>query len=106
MKKAFYCALITAAIGFAVAVWVSTASPQSAPRWMSTTLAPYILCPPVILGVISMTDPDPESIWLFFAPLNAGIYGAMGFTLWLFFMGDDEYSATSKKDNSDRPFDL
>ncbi|MGO9862864.1 MAG: hypothetical protein ACLPLR_04560 [Terriglobales bacterium] len=98
MKKAIHCALITAAIGFTVAVWVFTVSPQSAPRWVSTTLAPYILCPPGILAVLSMSDPDPESIWLLFAPHNAAIYGGMGFTLWLFFMGDDEYSATSKKD--------
>jgi hypothetical protein len=73
---------------------------------MSTTIAPYILCPPGILAGLSMSDPDSESIWLFFCPLNAAIYGAVGFTLWLFFMGDDDYSATSKKDNSDRHFDL
>ena len=53
-----------------------------------------------------MTDPDAESLWLFFGPLNAVIYGAVGFTLRLFFMGDDENSATPKKDNSDRPLGL
>jgi len=53
-----------------------------------------------------MSDPDAESIWLFFCPLNAAIYGAVGFTFWLFFMGDDDYSATSKKNNSDQHFDL
>jgi hypothetical protein len=105
MKKAVYFALISAAVGFAVAAWVGTASPQSSPKWMSTTIA-YILCPPGILGGITMTDPDPESIWLFFGPLNAAIYGAVGFTLWLFFMGDDDNSATTGKDNSDRPLGL
>jgi hypothetical protein len=80
MKQAIYCALVTAAIGFAVAVWVGTVSPQSGPRWMSTPIA-YILCPPGILAGITMTDPDPQSIWLFFGPLNAAIYGAVGFTL-------------------------
>ena len=106
MKKAMYCALIGTAIGFAVAVWVFTASPESAPRWMSTTIAPYILCPPVMLAGLSMSDPNPESIWLFFAPLNAVIYGAMGFSVWLFFTGVDECFARFKKDNSDRPRDL
>ena len=69
MKKAFYCALITAAIGFAVAVWVSTASPQSAPRWMlnNDTCSLHPVPARYLLGVISMTDPDPESIWLFFS---------------------------------------
>src|SRR3954447_11005149 len=105
MKHATYCALVTAAIGFAVAAWACTASPQSGPRWMSTPIT-YILCPPGILAGISMTDPDPQSIWLFFGPLNAVIYGAVGFTLWLFFMGDNGNSAASKKNNSDRPLDL
>ena len=106
MKKAIYCALVAAAIGFAVAAWAFTISPQSAPSWMSTTIVPYILCPSGILAGLSMSDPDAESIWLFFCPLNAAIYGAVGFTFWLFFMGDDDYSATSKKNNSDRHFDL
>jgi hypothetical protein len=104
MKKAFYCALVSACIGFAVASWVFTVSPQSAPKWMSTTLAPYILCPASILAVLSMSDPDQASIWLFFCPLNAAIYGAVGFTFWLFFMGDDDYSAASQKDKSRRPW--
>jgi hypothetical protein len=43
----------------------------------------YILCPPGILAGLTMTDPDPESIWLLFGPLNALIYGAVGYTLWL-----------------------
>jgi hypothetical protein len=37
---------------------------SSGPRWMSATIAP-ILCPPAILA-ITVTDPDAESIWLFF----------------------------------------
>ena len=105
MKRAIYCALITAVIGFVVAAWVGTVNPKSAPRWMSTTVA-YILCPPAILAGITMTDPDAESIWLFFGPLNAVIYGAVGFTLWRFFMGNDENSAAHKNDNSKRPLDL
>jgi len=38
----------------------------------------YILCPPGILAGLTMTDPDPKSIWLFFGPLNALIYRAVG----------------------------
>ena len=34
----------------------------------------YILCPPGILAGLMMTDPDSESIWLLFGPLNALIY--------------------------------
>ena len=41
----------------------------------------YILCPPGILAGLTMTGPDPESIWLLFGPLNALIYGAVGSTL-------------------------
>jgi hypothetical protein len=105
MKQAIYCALVAAGIGFAVAVWVCTASPQSGPKWMSTPTA-YILCPPGILAGITMTDPDPQSIWLLFGPLNAAIYGALGFTLWLFFRGDDGDSRNSKKSKSRPPLDL
>jgi hypothetical protein len=64
---------------------------------MSTRIA-YILCPPGILAGITMTDPDPESIWLLFGPLNALIYGAVAytlFTLWLLLVGDDDNSAVS-----------
>ena len=70
---------------------------------MSTTVA-YILCPPGILAGISMTDPDTESVWLLFGPLNALLYGAVGYTLWLFFMGDGD--RTSSKDDLDRPLKL
>ncbi len=34
-----------------------------------------------------MTDPDPESVWLLFGPLNALIYGVVAYTLWLLLMG-------------------
>jgi hypothetical protein len=51
-----------------------------------------------------MTDPDVESIWLFFGPLNALIYGAVGFMFWMVTIGLD--SPTSQRDASDRPLDL
>ena len=73
MKRAIYCGLISAVIGFAVAAWLGTTSTAFAPKWMSTTVA-YILCPPGILAGLMMTDPDSESIWLLFGPLNALIY--------------------------------
>ena len=47
-----------------------------------------------------MTDPDAESVWFLFGPLNALIYGAIGYTFWLFFMGDDD--TASKKEDSKR----
>jgi hypothetical protein len=72
---------------------------------MSTRIA-YILCPPGIIAGITMTDPDSESIWLLFGPLNALIYGAVAFTLWLLLVGDDDNSALSKKEGSDRTLDL
>jgi len=104
MKHAIYCALISGAIGFLVAAYVSTANPSSVP-WMSPTVA-YILCPPGIVAGITMTDPDPESIWLFLGPLNALIYGAVGFTLWLFIVGDSNDSAVRRKEPSDRTIGL
>ena len=105
MKRAIYCALISAVVGFVVAAWVATTGPTSGPRWMSTTVA-YILCTPGIFAGISMTDPDTESIWLFFGPLNALLYGALGYTVWLFFVGDDDTASTSKKEDSDKPLGL
>ncbi len=51
-----------------------------------------------------MTDPDPESIWSLFDPLNALIYGAVAYTLWLLLVGDDDNSAESK-DGPDQPRD-
>jgi hypothetical protein len=102
MKHAIYCALISGVIGFAVAAYVSTANPSTVP-WMSTTLA-YILCPPGVIAGITMTDPDPESVWLFFCPLNALFYGAVGFTAWLLIVGDHDDSA--RKEPPDRPLDL
>jgi hypothetical protein len=74
---------------------------------MSTTIA-YILCPPGILDGITMTDPDPESVWFLLGPLNALIYGAVGYTLWLFLVGDDDETTTvsGKKDGADRPLGL
>jgi hypothetical protein len=103
MKRAIYCGLISAVVGFVVAAWVASINPSSAPRWMSTMIA-YVLCPPGILAGISMTDPDAESVWLLYGPLNAIIYGAVGYTLWLFFMGNDD--TASKNDGSDRPLNL
>ncbi len=105
MKRAFYCGLMAAVAGFAVAAWVARMSPASAPRWMSTTFA-YILCPPGILAGITMTDPDSESIWLLFGPINALIYGVVGYTLWLFIMGDDDVFASTEKKDQDRPLGL
>ena len=103
MKRGIYCGLISAVIGFVVAAWAATVSPSFAPRWMSGTLG-YIACPPCLFAFISMTDPDAESVWLFIGPLNALIYGAIGYMFWLFFMGDED--AVSKKDGSDRPLGL
>lgn len=65
----------------------------------------YILCLPGIFSAITRTDPDTESVWLFFGPANALIYGAVGYTAWLFFMGDGD-TKTSKKEDSDRPLGL
>ena len=47
-----------------------------------------------------MSDPD-SGIWF----LNALIYGAVGYTFWLFFMGDDPTTA-SKKDGQGDPSTL
>ena len=106
MKRAIYCGLLSAVVGFAVAAWVGTTNPASAPRWMSTGVA-YILCPPGILAGLTMTDPGPESIWLLFGPLNALIYGAVGYTLWLLLVGgDNNDSSVSKKEGADRPLGL
>ena len=106
MKGAIYCGLLSAVVGFAVAAWVGTTSPASSPKWMSRGMA-YILCPPGILAGLTMTDPDPESIWLLFGPLNALIYGAVGYTLWMLLVGgDNDDSAASKKEGPDRPLGL
>jgi heme/copper-type cytochrome/quinol oxidase subunit 1 len=102
MKHAIYCGLISAVIGFAVAAYVSTANRSTVP-WMSTALA-YILCPPGIIAGITMTDPDPESIWLFLCPLNALTYAAVGFTAWLFIAGGNNDSR--RKEPPDRPLSL
>jgi predicted permease len=98
MRRAIYCGLVCAAIGFGVAAWVSTLTPTSSPRWMSAKVA-FILFPAAVVNAFSMTDPD-SGIWF----LNALIYGAVGYTFWLFFMGDDPTTA-SKKDGSGRPLD-
>ena len=66
----------------------------------------YILCPPGILAGLTMTDPDPESIWLLFGPLNALIYGVVGYTLWMFLVGDDDNPAIAKKEGPNRPLGL
>lgn len=78
MKRAIYCALTCAVIGFAVAlVYIATAR--------TSPILAYILCPPGILARFTMADPtrpDPANVLLFFCPANALIYGAVGFTLW------------------------
>jgi hypothetical protein len=104
MKRAIYCALISAVVGFIVAAYLATHGSSSGPSVLSTVLA-YILCPPGVLAGITMTDPDAESIWLFFGPLNALIYGAVGFTLWRWLVGDDDL-AVVKKETGDRPLGL
>lgn len=53
-----------------------------------------------------MTDPDTESVWLFFGSLNALLHGAVGCTLWLFFVGDDDAASASEKEDTDRPLGL
>jgi hypothetical protein len=105
MKRAIYCGLISAVVGFLVAVWLANTPPRSTPRWMSTTVA-YILCPPGIFAGLTMTDPDAESTWLFFGPLNALLYGFLGYTLWLLIMGDHESSASPENGNRERPLGL
>jgi Na+/H+ antiporter NhaC len=105
MKWAIYCALISAVIGFVVAAFLFIDSQSSGPSWMSPTIV-YILCPPCVVSGISVTDPDAESIWLFFGPLNALIYGAVGFTLWMYVVGDRDDSTPSKPESTDRPLGL
>jgi hypothetical protein len=104
MKRAVYCGLISAVFGFLIAAYLLSPRPSSLPHWMSSRIA-YVLCPPGILARMSMTDPDAESIWILFAPLNALIYGGLGCTLWLVLAGDDDGSASSKA-GSDRPLGL
>lgn len=53
-----------------------------------------------------MADSDTESIWLLFGPLNSLLYGAVGYTLWLFFIGDDDDASGSEKEDTDRPLGL
>ena len=92
MKSAIYCALICAVIGFAFAlIFVATLR-------MSPILA-YILCPPGIVARLTMTDPrpGPASVLFFFGPVNALIYGAVGFKLWLLIVGDTDHRAARKK---------
>ena len=105
MKSAIYCALISAVIGFTVAAFLFTANHSSGPSWMSPIIA-YILCPACIVSGITATDPDAASIWLFFGPLNALIYGAVGFTLWMCVVGDRDDSTASKTESTDRPLGL
>src|SRR6478735_3927320 len=105
MKRAICCGFISAVIGFLVAAWVSTVNPLSESHWMSTTAA-YILCPPGILAGMTMTDPDAESIWLLFGPLNALIYGVLGFALWLRIVGRDRESLVARYEDRERPSGL
>jgi hypothetical protein len=100
VKQAIYCALISAVIGFIVAAYLFT------PRPSPSSIIDYVLCPPGIFAAILLTDADPESIWLFFGPLNALIYGAVGFTLWLFVVGDDDNSPAPLEKPRDRPLGL
>jgi hypothetical protein len=72
---------------------------------MSSTVA-FILCPPGLIAAISMTDPDAGSIWLFFGPLNAALYGVAGWTLWLLIVGDDDDSIEPADEHPDRPLNL
>jgi hypothetical protein len=72
---------------------------------MGTAIS-YILCPPGILAGMTMTDPDAESIWLLFGPLNAVIYGVVGFALWLRIVGNDDESLVAKYKDSEHPLDL
>ena len=106
MKRAIYCALISAVVGFAVAAYLANPTPSASTPKPSSSIIPYVLCPPAIFAALTMSDPDPESIWLFFGPLNALIYGAVGFTLWLFFVGDDDTTAGSKEEHGDKPLGL
>lgn len=66
MKRAIFCAFICAVAGFAIAAYVGSVNPATAPSWMSTTVA-YILCPPGILAGLSMTDPDLKASGYFLA---------------------------------------
>jgi hypothetical protein len=72
---------------------------------MSPTLG-FVLCPSYIIAAISMTDPDAGSIWLFFGPLNAALYGIVGWTLWLFIVGGDDDSMEPHDEHPDRPPNL
>lgn len=53
-----------------------------------------------------MTDPDAESIWLLFGPLNALIYGVVGFALWLRIVGRDHESLVARYQDRERPLGL
>ena len=107
MKRAIFCALISAVVGFAVAAWLCNPTPSASTPNSSSSIIPYILCPPAIFAAIFMFDPDAGSIWFFFGPFNALIYGAVGFTLWLLVVGDDDNSPVSKKEEgSHRPLGL
>jgi hypothetical protein len=101
MKSAVYCALICVVIGFAVAAYVLTADPSR----ISTTIA-YIVCPPVILAGLMVSDPTAASLLMLLGPLNGLLYGAVGFTLWLLVIGDSDDSVASENEPSDRPLGL
>ena len=109
MKRAIYCALLSAVVGFLIAAYLtSPVSLPSLPSMLqpSSSIIPYILCPPVIFTAIFMADPDAESVWFFFGPFNALFYGAVGYTLWMLIMGDDDYSEVSGKDHPDKSLGL
>jgi hypothetical protein len=58
MKRAIYCALISAAVGFVIAAFVAMPEPFSVASWMPQTVA-YILCPPGIFGWSNDDRPGP-----------------------------------------------
>jgi hypothetical protein len=80
MRRAICFALICGVLGFAIAFWLGTTNPSRI-TWMPSILA-FILCPPGILAAMTATDPDRESLYLIFGPLNATLYAVVGFMVW------------------------
>lgn len=107
MKHAIYCGLCCAVVGFLVAAYVCAPSSSTGarPSWMSAVVA-WILCPPSVFGVLTMAGPDAGSIWLFFGPLNAIIYGLLGYLFWFFLIGESDEAGGSKRNAHGRMFDI